>query len=60
MMFPYPGFYSVLRVRFLVLVWFLVLLVDVVSLRAGVEAEDVGGDEGGKEVGEVLCCGEVG
>lgn len=42
------------------LVWFLVLLVDVVSLRAGVEAEDVGGDEGGKEVGEVLCCGEVG
>jgi hypothetical protein len=29
-----------------VLVWFLVLLVDVVSLRAGVEAEDVGGDQG--------------
>jgi hypothetical protein len=44
MMFPYAGFYTVLRVRFLVLVWFLVLLVDVVSLRAGVEAEDVGGD----------------
>lgn len=50
----YTGFYTVLRTRFLVLVRSLVLLVDVVRLGTGVEAEDIGRDQGGKDVGQVL------